>query len=99
MGLSLCPSSLTCLSAGILLAKSLVPSPLPYWASQPYEWVWTWQSFYSAHLKGRFPVGGKRGGEPKREEEKQEGEGRREMACILYNHMAGLGRIYLGIWE
>lgn len=35
--------------------------------------AWSWQSCCSTHLKGDFPVGGKRGGQQKGEEEKWEG--------------------------
>lgn len=102
MGLSLCPSSMPCLSAGLLLAKSLVPSPHPHPSHtgqlSPYEWAWSWQSFYSAHLQGHFPVGGKRGGQQKREKEKLEGK-RRGNGLHFYNHMAGLGGRDLGTWE
>lgn len=103
MGLGFCPSSLTCLSTGLLLAKSLVPSPhphpLPYWASQPFmngpglgraafpptsRDIFLWEGrWVDSRREKRNRRRGRRGG----------------MACILFNHTAGLGESYLGTQE
>lgn len=88
MGFCLCPSSLACLSAGLLLAKVLVspphPTPLILGISGLMNGL-DLAELLSTHLKGDFPVGGKRvdsrrerrrnGGRERRRRGEEEGSG------------------------